>query len=82
MNVVAKGEGNFEKQPSACVTNMEFATNWDNEASVSQNDIEAEKKQELATRLIPGYETFDDYLQVCLLVCDPFSFARIMFFVS
>lgn len=73
MNIAAKGGNNFEKQPSARVANMEFATNWDNEASVSQNDIEAEKKEELPTRLVPGYATFDDYLQVRLLVRDSLS---------
>jgi len=49
--------------------NMEFIQNWENETSVSRNDnIEVEKKDELPTRLIPGYTHFDDYLQVCLLV--------------
>ncbi|XP_012535453.1 exosome component 10 isoform X2 [Monomorium pharaonis] len=49
---------------------MEFAEEWGNEASVSQNDdLETEKKDEppslspLSAHLIPGYETFDDYLQ-------------------
>ncbi|XP_071632679.1 exosome complex component 10 homolog [Temnothorax longispinosus] len=43
---------------------MEFAENWDSEAGVSRNDdIEAEEKDGLPTRLIPGYPTFDDYLQ-------------------
>ncbi|XP_025996569.1 exosome component 10 [Solenopsis invicta] len=43
---------------------MEFAENWDNETSVSQNDdIEAERKARSSAHLIPGYATFDDYLQ-------------------
>lgn len=52
----------------AGVANMEFAQHWDNEASVSQNDdIEAEKEDGPPTHFIPGYATFDGYLQVCLL---------------
>jgi len=50
------------------LANMEFIQNWENETSVSRNDnIEIEKKDELPTRLIPGYTNFDDYLQVCVL---------------
>lgn len=57
----------MEEQPSVRTTNMEFAPSWDNDASVLQNDdVEAERKDELPIRLIPGYPTFDDYLQVCL----------------
>ncbi|XP_011647610.1 exosome component 10 [Pogonomyrmex barbatus] len=43
---------------------MEFAKNFDNEASASQNDdIEPEGKDTLLTCFIPGYDTFDNYIQ-------------------
>ncbi|XP_018049348.1 PREDICTED: exosome component 10 isoform X2 [Atta colombica] len=65
-HVAPEGEDDFEIQSSAHVTNMkhvELAENWDYEANVSQNnDIEVEKKDEPSIRL-PGYATFEDYIQ-------------------
>lgn len=50
---------------------MEIDKNEDGEANVTQNDdtmqeIEAGPSFKPITRLIPGYTTFDDFLQVCL----------------
>lgn len=51
---------------SAPTANMEFA---DGDASILQNDdVEAEKEDGLPTCLIPGYVTFNDYLQVAYLL--------------
>lgn len=52
---------------------MELVENDDSEANVTQNDnteqeIEDGPSTGSITRLIPGYETFDDFLQVCLLL--------------
>jgi len=70
--VAPEGEDDFEIQSSAHIANMEhveLAENWDYEANVSQNDdIEVEKKDESSIRLIPGYATFEDYIQVCLFM--------------
>lgn len=77
MNVSAKGEDTLDEQASVHTANMEFAPTWDDDASVLQNDDveanddEAEEKVELPIRLIPGYATFNDYLQVCLLFVLP-----------
>lgn len=61
--VTVKGGNSFEKQASAHVANMELIENCDNKASVLQNDeIEAENDDGPA-HFIPGYATFDDYLQ-------------------
>ncbi|XP_018316117.1 exosome component 10 [Mycetomoellerius zeteki] len=65
--VAPEEEDDFEIQSSAHVANMEhveLAENSDYETNVSQNDdIEAEKKDGPPIRLIPGYTTFEDYLQ-------------------
>ncbi|XP_011867465.1 PREDICTED: exosome component 10 [Vollenhovia emeryi] len=40
---------------------MELPENWDNECNDSQNDVQ--QQDELPSPLIPGYVTFDDYIQ-------------------